>query len=321
MADATLPQLKRFLELLDREPDSKQAMQRLLENGGAVQMIMRGEVNQATLVAALQHIDSMQGVYGLFGRSPRSDNLYKGEFVEPAYFYPSGYAVNSPDQQLDLLRAAFPGVTLEIGDLAGKIRGLGAAPTGVDGPYPYLRVRRSKLAQLANMHNVDREHFGLVLEQTTLAALGRREVRFTNYRSGQMGPEYFRVREHTWDTWDRLETEQSEGDILVAWGQSGRLGAGCSMRLCRHEIGYAVEPTQWEWSALEGSLCLLTNPHRLSKYEDLIIDCPGEEYSSEAGDQFGGALYFRFDGGELYCGSRWTGRASGYCGSASGFLR
>lgn len=65
---------------------------------------------------------------------------------------------------------------------------------------------------------------------------------------------------------------------------------------------------------------ILTNPIRLQHYDDLWIDCAGDEYSPDAGGRFGLTPCFEFLDGEVGFAAVLVSVASAYYGSASGFL-
>jgi len=65
---------------------------------------------------------------------------------------------------------------------------------------------------------------------------------------------------------------------------------------------------------------LITHPNRLAQYDDLWIDCAGDEFAPKAGGRFVCAPCFRFLGGGLWFGARGLDRAVPYYGSASALL-
>jgi hypothetical protein len=68
-------------------------------------------------------------------------------------------------------------------------------------------------------------------------------------------------------------------------------------------------------------IMLLTHPERLQHYDDLWIDCAGDEYDDPGDDgRFSLAPYFCFSCGKVELLARRFDVAGGYCGSASGFV-
>ena len=63
-------------------------------------------------------------------------------------------------------------------------------------------------------------------------------------------------------------------------------------------------------------IMILTHPERLQHYDDLWIDCAGDEFSPDAGGAFYRAPYFIFRGGEVRFGAHVVGNANVRYGSA-----
>jgi hypothetical protein len=67
-------------------------------------------------------------------------------------------------------------------------------------------------------------------------------------------------------------------------------------------------------------IMILTHPERLSHYNDLWIDCAGDEFDDpDSGVRFDCAPCFEFDGDEVKFVTDYVVSASGSYGSASGF--
>ncbi len=68
-------------------------------------------------------------------------------------------------------------------------------------------------------------------------------------------------------------------------------------------------------------IMLLTHPERLQHYDDLWIDCAGDEFHDPQGSDapFDRAPLFYFYDGKLKFGAGWCGDAGGFYGSASGW--
>lgn len=91
---------------------------------------------------------------------------------------------------------------------------------------------------------------------------------------------------------------------------------------------------RWKWKSVEDArkcmgenefwlgayevvIMLLTHPERLQSYDDLWIDCAGDEYSPDDGGAFGCAPRLRFGDGGVELGSGRVARFSDRYGSAS----
>ena len=110
--------------------------------------------------------------------------------------------------------------------------------------------------------------------------------------------------------------EQQEGDIIIIPGQFGLRHRGRSVRRARvvfvgNEFGFG--------SFINGCM-LLTHPEREQVWEQLHIDCAGDEFSPGGGGEFVSAPGFDWGGGGLHFGAYWTDNADEQFGSASGFL-
>ena len=110
--------------------------------------------------------------------------------------------------------------------------------------------------------------------------------------------------------------EGQEGDILVIPAQFGFRHRGKSVRRAR-ETFYDNE---FGLSSFTVGTMLLTHPEREVEWEQLHIDCSGDEYSPDADGQFVDAPIFYWVVGELHFSNRWTDDADEQFGSASGFL-
>ncbi len=105
-------------------------------------------------------------------------------------------------------------------------------------------------------------------------------------------------------------------DILIIAAQFGLRHRGRSVRRARlvvsSEGGFGL-------GAFATGCMLLVHPNRLQHYNDLWIDGGGDEYSPGGDGEFSQAPCWGFSGGRLEFGARDVGRASDYCGAASGF--
>jgi hypothetical protein len=65
---------------------------------------------------------------------------------------------------------------------------------------------------------------------------------------------------------------------------------------------------------------LLTHPEREVKWEQLHMDCAGDEFAPDADGDFSRAPVFFFSDGKVGFGAYWFDRARDGYGSVSGFL-
>jgi hypothetical protein len=111
-------------------------------------------------------------------------------------------------------------------------------------------------------------------------------------------------------------TAVASSDLVLLPAQCGRRHRGRSIRHAReryteNEFGLGVFAV----------VCLLlTHPERLSRPDQLYVDCGGDEYTASDERQFSEAPYFRFLDGTVGFGTSWIGYVDPYFGSASAFL-
>ena len=125
---------------------------------------------------------------------------------------------------------------------------------------------------------------------------------FYNYRERQITPAQLRVHAHTAHALDVIAKTQ-KGDILIVAAQLGVRHRGRSVRRAR-EVFVANEFGLGSFAV--GSI-VLTHPERLVRWEELDMDCPGDEFAPDGDGGFSGAPCFLFCGGRV--GSPRTGSA------------
>ena len=141
-----------------------------------------------------------------------------------------------------------------------------------------------------------------------------RNGKFHNYREGLLDPKYLRQHERSVRILEQVGESQC-GDILIVAVQLGLRHRGKSVRRAR-EI---FEANEFGLDAFSIGIMLLTHPERLAHFDDLWIDCAGDEFAPVAAGRFSLAPYFSFSDGLVGFVARRVADAGGYCGSASGF--
>lgn len=132
---------------------------------------------------------------------------------------------------------------------------------------------------------------------------------FYNYRSKEMQG----LRE----TAEKIAAMKDLPNIMLLNAQMGTKYKGRSTKDVRTVL---AADGQVGLGAYEVAIILLTHPELLTKYEDLWLDCPGDEFKPSGGSEFSFAPFFIFRGGEVRFGTGWVVNASGYYGSASASL-
>jgi hypothetical protein len=260
-----------------------------LDNPGAQRVIEHGdEFAEAIRTAALASLKDLS-----------VSDKFKNQEVTSNYGYLSGYKPKGITEQTNRLRELFPG----IGNACEKIAE-GELPKHAEGWFAI-----PKWQTVAPTYGEAVEKVLAMIKQT----LGGK---FHNYREGQLGPDRLRQSAKTASVFQKLSDEQKDYDILVVPAQFGIRHRGRSVRRAR-EVFAGNESGLGAYAV---GIMLLTHPERLQHYDDLWIDCAGDEYAPGADGRFGGAPYFRFDDGWVKFGTRYVDGARGYYGSASAFV-
>lgn len=226
-------------------------------------------------------------------------NQYANEEVKSSYGYPKGYQQKDVHAQANLLRELIPGVGFADEKLAEL-----PLPNGAGG---YFAIPRWQTVAPTYREAVEKV-FALLAKQ--------RKGKFQNYREGQLGEQYLRESEKTAAAFQKLSDEQKGYDILVVPAQFGIRHRGRSVRRARE----VMNSSEFGLGAFAVGIILLTHPEREVQWEQLHIDCAGDEYSPDGDGQFVHAPIFSFDDDGLGFDSGWVNGPSDDCGSASGFV-
>ncbi len=262
-----------------------------------------------------QRVNEFPGLADLISKfiaDNRRSNKFKDEEVMSSRIYPNGYAGPKPiKQQVEILLKHFPGLDPEpafryMRDIYPKLN----LPNWVEGAfavpneyvlaekfYPQVKGRLPRYCAGVN----------LVLEK--IAQTGRP---FYNYCEGQV-----RRILRTTQMIDRLIEMQGGADIIIHPMQLGIRHAGRSVRRGR-EL-YAKQ--EFGEGSLEVGSVVLTHPERLSCWEELDMDCAGDEFRPHAGDDFSHAPCFDFDDGKAGFGASVVSDVLDDFGAVSAFLQ
>lgn len=225
---------------------------------------------------------------------------FANEEVSSNYGYLSGYRKAKPiAEQMRILREYFPNLGNPDEEIAKQER-----PANSEG---YFVIPRWQLIAPT---------YGEAVEKVLDALNKQRKGKFVNYRKGELGPDRLRETNRKKLAFEQLASEQQGHDVLVVAAQFGIRHRGRSVRRARVVMG----GQEFGLGAFEIGIMLLTHPERLQHYDDLWIDCAGDEYSPGAAGQFGSAPYFIFNDGKLRFDAIFVVIARDYYGSVSGFL-
>lgn len=226
-------------------------------------------------------------------------NQFADEEVESSYGYLSGYRKpKGITEQTNILRQLIPGIGFADEKFAEQ-----PLPPNAEGWFAIPRWQ-----------SVGKTYEEAL--QKVLDLIKQQRGSFYNYCEGQLGEQYLRRLERSAKKLEILGEAQKGYDILVVAAQFGLRHRGRSVRRAR-EVFMANE---FGLGAFEIACMILTHQDRLANYDDLWIDCAGDEYAPDADGRFSRAPYFYFSDGEVWFGTCYVDDASEHYGSASAFL-
>lgn len=269
---------------------SKEEAQRVIENGD--------EFTEAMRTTAEQTIQRL--------RSPAD---FASEEVDSSYGYLSGYKPFGLTEQANLLRNQFSGlgyVNLEYQEKIEKgeielpkhAEDWFCVPNWIKNPTLFGETYSSAVKK--------------ILEVLKKAVGGK----FYNYCEESIDEAHLRQSARSKAFWEKLSESQGNPDILIVPIQLGLRHRGRSVRRAR----VVFLENEFGLGAFATGCLLLTHPKRLAQYDDLWINCAGDEFAPEADGQFVRAPYFSFSGGELGFGAGGVDDVNPCCGSASALL-
>ncbi len=256
----------------------------LLDKDGIQKLIENGDEFQAHIIAGIKDLSV--------------SNQFADEEVESSYAYPKGYKVKGITEQTNILCQLFSGIGFADEKLAEQ-----PLPPNAEGWFAIPRWEKLGSS------------YGEAVDKVLTTIKSKRT--FYNYRERQTGPEYLRQHAKTVKAFQKLGDEQKGHDILIVPCQFGLRHRGRSVRRARE----VMNAGEFGLGAFAVGCMILTHPEREVKWEQLHVDCAGDEFSSpDAGGGFSGAPLFYFGDGRVEFYASWCGSAHEYFGSASAFL-
>ncbi len=274
-------QYKRFIE----DVAEKALEEASLDKDGIQKLIERGDEFQADIIASIRKLSV--------------SNQFADEETDSSYGYLSGYKPKGITEQTNRLRELLPGIGYADEKLVKQ-----NLPPNAEGWFAIPKWE--KIAPT----------YGEAVQKVFDLLRKTRDGKFYNYRDGRLGSEYLRQSQKSIKAWEKLGDEQKDHDILIVPAQFGLRHRGRSVRRARE----VMSSQEFGLGAFAIGIMLLTHPERLQHYDDLYIDCVGDEYSLDADGDFPGAPIFDFNGGQVRFNARWVGAAASGCGSASGLV-
>lgn len=223
------------------------------------------------------------------------DAAFADEELPSRRGYPAAYAPRPAAEQAAILRRWFPRLGATVPDAPTRL------PDGAESWFVIPDWR-----QVHDTYN------GAVV--AALHALGEARPS-TMPRIERLGPLSLRAHARTAELQARLPPADASGLRLVA-AQFGFRHRGCSVRRARARFADG----ECGLTLFAAAAMLLTHPERIAQFDQLYLDCAGDEYSASDEQQFSEAPYFRFLDGRLAFGTSWIGYTDPYFGSGSMFL-
>lgn len=277
-------QKKQYLRFVE-DATEKALKETGLDKDGIQKLIEHGDEFQSRIIAAIGELSV--------------SNQFADEEVESEYGYLSGYSPKPFADQIARLKALFP----ELGDTDLELASQ-PLPANAEGWFPIPRWEK-----------ISRTYHEACLKVFTLIGQTR-DGKFYNYREGEIDPRHLRQHERSVAMWKKVGDAQKDRDILVVPAQFGLRHRGRSVRRARE----VMNASEFGLGAFAVGIMLLTHPERLMTYDDLWIDCAGDEFAPGADGRFVGAPFFDFIDGRVKFGAIDFAYARDDYGSASGFL-
>ena len=250
------------------------------------------------------------GIAKLIEELTMSDR-YADEEVQSNYTYPSEY--NGPKPIQDQIKALAKIFDLNPADALEYAKNLPELPDGAEGWFAIPSIEALTKKHFPKVTD-PAEQYCRAIQLVHTKIKGSRL--FHNWREGQITAAQLRVHARTAHAID-LIAEQQKGDILIIAAQLGMRHRGKSVRRARE----VFKANEFGLGSLAVGSIVLTHPERLVRWEELDMDCAGDEFAPDAGGVFSEAPFFGFYGGsEVGFDARSVDRAGGYYGSASGLL-
>lgn len=237
-------------------------------------------------------------------------NQYANEEVRSSYTYPKEY--KGPKPIVDQIKAIAKIFGLDPSQAIEFAKNLPAIPEGAEGWFAIPSVDALAKKHFPEVTDPVQKYCQAVQLVHAKIAASRS---FYNYREGQITPAQLRVHARTAHALD-LIAEPQKGDILIVAAQLGMRHRGKSVRRAR-EVFTANE---FGLGSLAVGSIVLTHPERLVRWEELDMDCAGDEFSPEADGDFSLSPYFDFVDGEVRFGTYFVAYPHDHFGSVSGFL-
>lgn len=293
ITDGQNKQIRRFIEdafdraikdgLLDKE-----RMQKLIENGNEF---------QAHIIAGIKELSI--------------PNQFADEEVSSNYTYPPEY--KGPRNIAEQVKTIAKIFNLDAKQALEYIKNLPALPDGAEGWFAIPAVDAIAKHHFPEVTDPAEKYCRAI--QLVLKKIAESRE-FYNYREGNITPEHLRLTARTAHALELIAKTQKNSDILVVACQLGMRHRGRSTRRSRE----VFVVNEFGLGSLAGGSIVLTHPERLVRFDELDMDCPGDEFSPDGDGGLSRAPIFYFVDVKAKFGAIFVDIADGYYGSGSGFL-
>ncbi|HNV97340.1 MAG TPA: hypothetical protein PKL13_03420 [bacterium] len=226
-------------------------------------------------------------------------NQHVDEEMDSNYGYLSGYKPKNIIEQIDILCQLFPGI-----DCSHETFVENQLPHNAEGWFAIPRWQ--KIAPT----------YGEAVQKVLDIIRNVRNGAFYNYYEGKLGSQYLRQSQKSIEAFQKFFDDQGGRDILVIPAQLGLRHRGRSFRRALE----VMNANEFGLGVFSVGIIILTHPERLMNYDDLWIDCVGDEFSAEYDNDFCRAPYFMFSGDWIYFGVGFVNVVNEHYGSASAFF-
>jgi hypothetical protein len=243
-------------------------------------------------------------------------NTYANQEVKSNYSYLSGYkGAHSIDDQISILKNYNWGkeINWKLNDKQKTL--LKKSPNGSEGWFivPFDKT-------MITDHDAEKEEvvdYGKQLEMVLDFLKQSRNGKLINWREGKLGSKYYRRSKRLTKAVRKLwETQGCPEDVILVSAQFGIKHAGRSV----NRASVVIFGMEYPIGSYETCVMLLTHSERLLDFNDLWIDCPGDEYAPDGDGDFSKSPCLYFSDVKLGFGTRDVSDARGFYGSVSGFL-
>src|SRR3989338_3504975 len=297
VTDGQKKQVKRFAE----DAVDRAIARGLLDKDGIQKLIENGDEFQARIMTGIKDLSV--------------SNQYANEEVRSSYTYPKEY--KGPKPIADQIKALAKIFDLDPSQAIEFVKNLPALESFV----PVDAMQWTGWFAIPSVDALAKKHFPEVTDPVQKYCQAVQLVHakiaasrsFYNYREGQITPAQLRVHARTAHALD-LIAETQKSDILIVAAHLGMRHRGKSVRRARE----VFVGNEFGLGSLAVGSIVLTHPERLVRWEELDMDCSGDEFSPEADGVFSESPCFVFGDGGVGFGADFVDDPSrGFC-SVSG---